>query len=101
MEDCASNYGCFEVEGSKGARYQVTFSGSEGPTHCTCPAFKFAPDKACKHILRVFNEACLYNPQWHDAKENPTMRPTSYGYERFTGNTCACGGPMVSVRRAV
>lgn len=31
MEDCASNYGVFQVVGSAGVTYTVTLSGSEGP----------------------------------------------------------------------
>jgi hypothetical protein len=102
MEDCASNYGTFEVEGSKGKKYQVTLSGSEGPAHCTCPAFKFSGERqTCKHVEKVLNDACLFNPQWHDAKDGPQLRPIGYNYDAFTGSQRACGGPMVAVRRAV
>jgi hypothetical protein len=102
MEDCASNYGVFEVEGSRGAKYSVTLNGSEGPADCTCPAYKFSGERRdCKHVARVFAEACLYNPQWHDAKEAPTLRPKDYTYSCFTNSKCRCGGPMVAVRRAV
>lgn len=102
MEDCASNYGVFKVSGSKGALYDVTLNGSEGPAHCTCKAFQFSgKERSCRHIRKVLSEACLYNPQWHDAKEKPAIRPTSYTYMAFTSNKCECGGPMVAVRRAV
>lgn len=104
MSDCASNYGVYSVHGSKpGTVYTVTLSGSEGPAHCTCAAFKFSGEKqTCKHVSLVYKEACLYNPQWHDAKEKPGIRPVGYVYDRIVpGETCACGGPMVAVRRAV
>lgn len=101
MEDCASNYGVFEVQGSTGT-YTVSFSGSEGPAHCTCPAFKYSgTEQTCKHIKKVWDEACFYNPQWHDANPEPAIRPKDYTYDAFTGGTCVCGGPLVAVRRAV
>jgi hypothetical protein len=99
MEDCASNYGVFTVTGSKGDKYTVTFSGSEGPAHCTCPGFKFRQN--CKHIEQVYKDACLFNPQWHDAKSKPKLRPSSYTYTQFSKTKCRCGGPMVYVRHAV
>jgi hypothetical protein len=97
-EDCASNYGTFEIQGSKGDTYQVTFSGSEGPAHCTCPGFKYRGD--CKHIAEVYGGACLYNPQWHDGNSEPEFRPVQIHNQQFGPSTCKCGGPMVLVRRA-
>lgn len=99
LEDCASNYGSFEIEGSNGNTYTVTFSGSEGPAHCTCQGFKYRND--CKHIEKVYKGACLYNPQWKDANPNPTYRPVSYNYTQFSDNKCECGDKKVYVRRAV
>lgn len=100
MADCASNYGVYEVTGSKGARYTVTLTGSEGMPHCTCKGFSFRHD--CKHVAAVYEGACLYNPQWHDAKEHPTHRPVEYTYTQFAeGERCTCGGPLVYVKRAV
>ena len=101
MEDCASNYGVFKMPGSKpGTEYTVTLHGSEGPAHCTCEGnTKF--NKQCRHIKQVYDQACLFNPQWHDGKEEPKLRPIEYTYDRFSQNKCACGGPMVYVRRAV
>lgn len=103
MEDCASNYGTFEIEGSSGT-YTVTFSGSEGPAHCTCKAWGFAPwnAKDCKHIREAYEKACLYNPQWKDGKADP-LRPVEYDTRNVVpGGKCpACGGPTVAVRRAV
>lgn len=96
-EDCASNYGIFEVEGSSGDTYTVSFAGSEGPAHCTCQGFKFRGD--CKHVKAVYDGACLYNPQWHDAKEDPTYRPVDYGYANFSKSKCVCGDKMVYVKR--
>lgn len=101
MEDCASNYGVFKIAGSEGNEYTVVFNGSEGPAHCTCKAFHFSSEGTCKHIQEIWKKACLFNPQWKDAVENPEIRPVSYVYSTFSPNTCACGGPMVYVRRAV
>ena len=109
MEDCASNYGVFKVPGSKpGTEYTVTLHGSEGPAHCTCEGFRWSGElgqlrdlKSCKHIKQVYDQACLYNPQWHDSNENPKLKPVSYTYDHFSRSKCACGGPMVYVRRAV
>lgn len=101
--DCASNYGVFVITGSTDT-YTVTFSGSEGPAHCTCKAFKFSGnDRDCKHIRQVWEQACLYNAQWHDGQANPELRPVEYTYDAIVpGNKCpACGGPVVAVRRAV
>ena len=73
MSDCASNYGIFEVRGSRGT-YNVVLTGSEGPARCTCPAFKYSGSRqTCKHVDLVLREACLYNPQWHAAKDAPTI----------------------------
>ncbi len=102
MEDCSSNYGIFEIHGQTGT-YRVNFNGSEGPAFCSCPAFKFSGAKQeCKHIKIIWEKACLYNPQWHDGKENPTLRPRDYTYDAFSSNPCpCCGDAMVYVRRAV
>lgn len=101
MEDCASNYGVFQVESSKaGLFYTVVFHGSEGPAHCECKGFEYKGD--CKHVDEVWNQACMYNPQWNDGKSDPELVPFTFTYESFSPNPCpACGGPMVYVRRAV
>jgi hypothetical protein len=103
MEDCASNYGTFKVPGSKGAEYVVTMNGSEGMPHCTCKAYDFAPwdAKDCKHIRQVWEEACLYNPQWRDGKSDPKLRPASTDTPLPDSKCPACGGPTIAVRRAV
>lgn len=104
MSDCASNYGTFIVQSKtdKTKTYDVTFNGSEGPFHCTCEAFRWGKGKECKHIKQVFEEACLFNPQWKDGKTNPKIRPTEYVYTKFTGEKCRfCRGPMVFVKRAI
>lgn len=66
---CADYFGTFIVEGSKaGTQYEVTLSGGgDGLPHCTCPAYKYAKDSDCKHIRKVWAEACLFNLQWKDA----------------------------------
>lgn len=101
-EDCASNYGVFEVQGSQPEPYVVSFSGSEGPAHCTCPAYKFSGEKMhCKHIDEVYKGACFYNPQWHDGNTDPSYRPVDYTYTQFSDSKCKrCGDRMVYVRRA-
>ena len=103
MEDCASNYGRFDVLSSDGTKhYEVSLHGSEGGASCTCPAFLYSgAQRDCKHIRRVWEQACLYNPQWRDAKAEPIMRPEAYTYEMFSETRCVCGGPMVYVKRAV
>jgi len=103
MEDCASNYGVFDVPGSKpGTSYTVTLHGSEQAPHCTCPAFMYSKDQDCKHVKRVWQDACLFNPQWKDGKTDPALRPREYGYHTFSTHPCpCCGGKMVYVKRAV
>ncbi len=101
MEDCASNYGVFQVESSKpGIFYTVSMAGSEGLPHCPCKGFEYRQD--CKHINQVWEKACMYNPQWNEGKTNPELVPYSFTYESFSPHLCpACGGPMVYVKRAV
>lgn len=102
MRDCASNYGVFKVPGSRGNVYTVTLHGSEGPAHCTCPAFQYSGEEQhCKHVTYVWERACLFNPQWRDGKDAPALRPEGYTYDVGMGGKCRCGGPLVSVRRAV
>lgn len=101
MQDCASNYGIFEVIGSTGNLYIVQLNGSEGPGYCECKAFEFSQDQSCKHLRQVWGHACLYNPQWRPAMIQPKIRPVGYTYERFSEQRCACGDRMVYVRRAV
>jgi hypothetical protein len=102
MADCASNYGTYQVPGSKGATWVVSLNGSEGPVHCSCPAYKYSRDQACKHCDLVLRQACLYNPQCGPGREDPAMVPVSYNYDKFVEGACPmCGGPMVAVRRAV
>lgn len=98
-EDCASNYGVYEVEGSKGDTYTVALYGSEAGGSCDCPGFKFRGD--CKHLAEVYEGACLYNPQWHDANPNPAVRPTAHTYTQFSKDgKCECGERTVYVKRA-
>lgn len=107
MADCASNYGVFHVpsDSNPHQHYVVVLNGSEGPAHCNCQAFKFAPEgaKDCKHVRRVWEQACLYNPQWRDGQSDPALKPVQLTYDRtIEGESCpACGGPVVAVRRAV
>lgn len=99
MEDCASCFGVYDVKGSKGDKYTVSFHGETG-VHCTCPAFKYRHD--CKHVSQVYKAACMYNPQYNDGKPDPKAKPRDYTYDAFSERRCpACGGKMVYVRRAV
>ncbi len=102
MEDCASCFGVFHIEGSHGEKYVVTFGG-ESYAHCTCKAFQFSRDHHCKHIDEVYRNACMYNSQYNDGNPNPKYRPVDYTYHAVVeGDKCpACGGPVVAVRRAV
>lgn len=99
MRDCASCFGVYDVKGSNGDKYVVSFHG-ETSVHCTCPGFKYRHD--CKHVSKVYNTACMYNPQYNDGKQEPAIRPRDYTYDAFASEPCpACGGPSVYVKRAV
>lgn len=107
MRDCASNYGVFLVKSdSTDEVYTVTFSGESG-AHCTCKAWLYCGNpKNCKHIDKVYLNACMYNPQYHEGKADPKFKPVGYSYTEgmvgFEHDTCpACSGPTVLVRRAV
>ena len=101
-QDCASCFGVYDVTGSKGDQYVVSFHGETG-IHCTCPAFKFSGERRdCKHVHQVYKAACMYNPQYNQGKAEPAIRPRDYTYDAFSKQPCpACGGPAVYVRRAV
>jgi hypothetical protein len=108
MADCQSNYGVYKVRSDSNRRkfYTVSFGGSEGPAHCTCKAFQYSGpfgDQHCKHVERVWNGACMYNPQWCDGHQPVEFEPMDYNYNMVVeGEQCPnCGGPMVAVRRAV
>jgi len=99
LEDCASCFGVFSVEGSTGNTYEVAFQGESG-VHCTCKGFEYRGD--CKHVSETYRAACMFNPQHNKGKENPAIRPHDYTYQQFSDGKCpACGGPMVYVKRAV
>lgn len=99
LEDCATNYANYQVEGSSGHIYSVTLNGSEQMPFCDCKGFHYR--RECKHVNEVMEKACLGNAQWRDPKENPEIKPIDYNYDAFSGNKCICGAPMVYVRRAV
>lgn len=108
MEDCASNFATFEVPGSSGTTYEVTLGG-ESYSDCRdkatgepCKGFKFRQD--CKHIRYVWDNACLYNPQWKEEGGPNTLKPeydTTVPGFLADGKCPVCGGPTVVVRRAV
>src|SRR5262245_58317606 len=81
--------------------YLVALAGGEGPAYCACPAFKHRKGSAyeCKHIRRVFKEACLWNPQWRE-QCGTTMKPARLHAPNLSTrpeDACpACGGPTVA-----
>lgn len=105
---CADYLGVFMVPASNGKdKYTVTLSGPEGGAHCDCMAFKYfkgpADERTCKHIKQVWDEACLWNPQWHEGGPD-TIDPVAHvDVSRFVpGQSCPeCGGPVFPVRIAV
>lgn len=89
---CASNvYWERFVVGSKG-NYSVKFAllpdGSHGYS-CSCAAFKFHPEKECKHIKAVKDERCAWNfgACCGDSAPSPA------------GDVCPrCGGPLNTIK---
>jgi hypothetical protein len=87
--------------------YSVTLNGT-GPAFCTCKAYEFAKmyDKTCKHIKRVWEHGCLYNPQWKDAGPNDLDKvgveivatDTRNSYPK---NCPGCHEEMIAVKIAV
>jgi hypothetical protein len=104
--DCASLFGRYEVPGSKpGTKWTVDLYGETAAT-CDCPSYTYFKgdhwDRTCKHVVAVFVGACKYNSQWSEGNPHPTHVPISYNATPIPGEKCpACGGPVVSVRRAV
>jgi uncharacterized Zn finger protein len=96
VKDCASNYGVFEVEGSKGDTYTVVMHGESGPS-CDCSGFKYRGD--CKHCKAVYHGACMYNCQYRKATKDPEYRPVDYSYSEFADGECECGDKLVYVKR--
>lgn len=99
---CADYWGVFEVPGSNGKTYEVELGGTSY-VHCTCKAFEWAKmdNKDCKHIRYVWDNACLWNPQWHDAGPR-NIKPVRLTETRLLKDPCpGCGGPTVPVRIAV
>lgn len=99
MSECADFHSVFEVVGSKGDTYHVSYAGGEGGAHCTCPGFKYRQD--CKHVNETFKRGCFWHPQWHDAGP-AEVRPVEVTPHTVPGEQCpGCGGPVVAVRMAV
>jgi len=107
---CESWYAANEIPGSKGRTYRVTINGAEDYPHCTCPAFTYHKNgfeddythPRCKHIERVFKEACLYNCQWHEGNKEVKLLPIEVHYSPRLAEKCPnCGGDTVPVRIAV
>lgn len=105
---CGQYFSLWTVPSSRGDdAYSVTLAGAEGPVHCTCPAWKFAPEdgKDCKHIRRVWEHGCLANPQWKDPGPNDFAAHgiALKAIEATDGSPpCpGCGGPQVAVKIAV
>lgn len=97
---CADYDATFEVEGSKGAKYQVSWSGMSA--HCTCKAFEFSKTdpKSCKHCDLVFKKGCFYNPQWYDGGTRE-LKPVEWPADGNSPRCPKCGGPTIVVKIAV
>lgn len=96
---CPDYYSVFEVPSSDGKKvYRVWLDGLSGG--CDCPGFKYRQE--CKHMKKVWDEACLYNPQWHDAGPG-TLKPVERGdhCDQVMEPCPGCGEKMVPVRIAV
>ena len=106
VEFCPQYYSCWEVEGSKGAKYETTLNGAEQAPYCTCPAFKYSTDQNCKHIVLLWTHCCLFNPQWKDPGPNDYAE---HGIKllftdemhTLTERCPGCDQPMIPVRIAV
>jgi hypothetical protein len=53
-ESYTNNEKKYEIKGSKGGTYIVTYNKKNGMTRCTCPGAKFRG--TCKHIKEVMNK---------------------------------------------
>lgn len=105
-EVCGSWFGNYTIKGSQpGTRWIIELRGAEGEPYHNCPAWRYFKgelwDRTCKHMKRLHDEACLWNPQWDSGRESPTMVPETYS-QPHTGSACpSCGGPMVGIMIAV
>lgn len=107
---CPQYWSTWKVKGSRDAEYVVTLSGGEGPAHCTCPAFKYSGEfgqQDCKHVRKVWEHGCLWNPQWHSDPgpndyQDHGIEMLSCGYGRGYGAPCpGCGGELQATKIAV
>ena len=103
---CSSYFAVYDVQSDSNSAqfYAVTLHGTSS-AHCTCEAFRWARGDNCKHIERVWREACLWNPQWRDRDplDPPVVQwPVEYLPEvPFLGQCPSCGGPLTAVKIAV
>lgn len=105
---CPQYTATFEVVGSKDNVYTATLDGPDGP-YCSCPAFKYSGEPGeqnCKHLDRIREHGCLYDPQGVDAGPNDladvgiTITATATG--RSYNEPCpGCGEDMIAVRIGV
>lgn len=104
---CPQHCATFEVSGSKGNVYKVSFD-DYGRT-CDCPAYKHSKgevyDKTCKHIKSVEAHGCLYHAQGADPGPNDLAAAgitlvAVYGTHIEDGCP-GCGEPMIPIRIAV
>jgi hypothetical protein len=95
---CATYYGVFEIRSSDGETlYEVNPDANNGG--CSCKGWEYR--QKCRHMERVWEEACLYNPQWKDPGPG-TLEPVRYLRPGDHYGECpGCGGPLVPVRIAV
>jgi hypothetical protein len=71
-------------------QYTITLMRHRPDFECTCPAFKYHPEKPCKHIIEVKGEWCGWHEQYSEEKlgNDPAICPK-------------CGGPTVVVKVGV
>jgi hypothetical protein len=103
---CSSYFGTYEVVGSKGDIYNVTWNLLSA--HCqrkngtSCPAYHFSKDQSCKHIREVWNRACMWNCQWFKGNEAIYQFPKIMIEPVIIDFHCPnCSGACVAVKVAV
>lgn len=113
-EFCASYWSTYEVRGSKGDTYIVTWRGGEEAPSChkkeangdltVCKAWQFKPwdDKQCKHTQQVWASGCFWNCQWFEGNADVKLRGEVHSPHIIAGAACPnCSGPLVAVRISV
>ena len=82
------------------AMYTVHTVTGEQAT-CSCPGYKYSPIQSCKHIRKVYKEACMYTEQNYD-DHAIKIKPYSYSLTASISTACPrCGSPCVPVTVAI